>query len=276
MSADDTRPDASISPSDVPTGRDSVHVALVSGGMDSTVAAAVTQSTVPKLDLLAYLDTGTGLDANREYVEDLADALDVQLWTLRTHESYPEKVRENGYPGPSRHGIMYTSLKERQLGKLATVTGGKELVLWTGVRSLESDRRMANVEGVQDARRWTWAAPIHDWSKQDCRNYLDAHDLPENDLWNTLGRSGDCFCGCFGNREELLDLEAEGHAEHANWLRNLETEPDDETALWAWGSLSENERRAERVDEDQMSLCSSCGPAYPSQQDDGTNGGSGE
>ena len=84
----------------VPTGRDTVHVALVSGGMDSTVAASVAVDTAPKIDLLAYLDTGTGLRENREYLEELADTLNVQLWTLRTHEQYAERVKENGFPGP--------------------------------------------------------------------------------------------------------------------------------------------------------------------------------
>lgn len=273
MNKPDTQPESTIDLEDVPTGRDTVHVALVSGGMDSTVAAAVAADTAPKLDLLAYLDTGTGLDENRAYVEDLADALGLQLWTLRTHEQYEEKVRENGFPGPSRHGMMYNFLKERQIGKLATVTGGKDLVLWTGVRSDESARRMKNAEGVQADRRWTWVAPIHDWSKDDCRAFLAERDLPENDLWNTLGRSGDCFCGCFGSPEEKLDLRAAGCEGHAEWIESLEdaVETGDETERWAWGALSTVDRRAERVDDSQMTLCSTCEVSYPT-----TDGGDDE
>jgi len=51
--------------------------------MDSAVAAHVSVRWGPA-DLLVYLDTGTGLDANREYVEEFADAVGAQLWTLRT------------------------------------------------------------------------------------------------------------------------------------------------------------------------------------------------
>jgi Asparagine synthase. len=75
-----------------------VRVAMVSGGMDSTVAARVATQQ-EEIDLLAYLDTGTGLDENREYVETLADHLGLQLWTLRTHEQYEDRVKENGFPG---------------------------------------------------------------------------------------------------------------------------------------------------------------------------------
>jgi len=52
------------------------------------------------------------------------------------------------------------------------------------VRRQESERRMANVTPEQDGPRWTWHAPIHDWSKQDCREYVDRFDLPQNDLWD--------------------------------------------------------------------------------------------
>jgi len=86
---------------------------------------------------------------------------------------------------------MYRKLKERQIGRLATLSGGRgntsDLHLWTGVRRQESERRMANVTPEQDGPRWTWHAPIHDWSKQDCREYVDRFDLPQNDLWDDLG-----------------------------------------------------------------------------------------
>ncbi len=264
MSGD--KSNAAVERDEYPTGRDTFNVALVSGGMDSTVAAAVAAEEV-NLDIMAYLATGTGVTENEEYTRELARDLGVQPWTLGTHESYEETVKEHGFPGPSRHGMMYIKLKERQIQKLAKLAGDRELVLWTGVRSDESQRRMKNVEGVQEGRRWTWVAPIHDWTKEDCREFLDERDLPENDLWDTLGRSGDCFCGCFGSPEEKLDLEAAGEGDHADWLRNLESEVEtgDKTETWAWGALSDSEQRAETANNDdgQMTLCSTCGVTLP-------------
>jgi 3'-phosphoadenosine 5'-phosphosulfate sulfotransferase (PAPS reductase)/FAD synthetase len=243
-----------------------VNVALVSGGMDSTTACAVANERVD-LDLMAYLDTGTGLQENREYVEELADHLGLQLWTLRTHESYEDRVKENSFPGPSRHQMMYSILKERQIRTLATICNGRgnsnNLNLFSGVRSDESERRMKHVSEEQEGARWTWRAPIHDWTKQECREYVADNDLPHNDLWDTLGRSGDCFCGCFGSPEEKLDLRAAECGYHADWINNLEeqVDADDEKGRWAWGSMSDPERRAERADQDndQMLLCSTCG-----------------
>lgn len=257
------------------------HVTLVSGGMDSAVAAHVSVRWGPA-DLLVYLDTGTGLDANREYVETLADTLGVQLWTLRTHERYEDRVRSDGFPGPSRHSIMYRTLKERQIQRLATFSGGRgdpsDLHLWTGVRSSESQRRMEHVEPKGEGARWVWHAPIHDWSKQDCREYIETFDLPRNDLWTELGRSGDCFCGCFGTPEELIDLRAAGHDDHAEWLEYLEASVDldgveKERETWAWGGLTTDEQQRERVENDdaQMTLCSTCGSGMVAQTDGGNS-----
>lgn len=247
-----------------------VNVGLVSGGMDSTVAAHVADDRVD-LDMLVYLDTGTGLEENREYLETLADEIGLQLWTLRTNESYEEKVLEHGFPGPGRHSIMYRSLKERQLDKLSTICNGNgtsaNLHLWTGVRSSESERRMAHVDPVKEARRWTWHAPIHDWTKQQCRDYINEHGLPENPIWESINRSGDCFCGAFGNPCEKIDLRARGYESHADWINDLEgavekaLDVPDERVIWGWGALSGVEQRAvaAELDPAQMPLCSGCG-----------------
>jgi len=91
--------------------------------------------------------------------------------------------------------------------------------------------------------------------------YIDEKDLPINDLWETLGRSADCWCGCYGNPEELIDAEACELDDVVNHLRNLESEVDceDEKGIWAHGGLSNVEKRAERVDDENMSLCAHCG-----------------
>jgi len=247
------------------------HVALCSGGRDSVVAAHVAVRWGPA-DLLVYLDTGTGADENRAFIQDVADHLGVQLWTLRTHEQYDNAVREHGFPGASRHNIMYRKLKERQISKLATVAGD-ELHCWTGVRAQESERRMRTVEpeGQPANERWYWHAPLHDWSDAERDAYLRRFDLPESPLWDTLGRSADCWCGCFGSPEELIDAEAVGLDDVVDPLRNLETEldRDDERDRWAWSGMSDSEQRAARNDSDaQLSLCSACGVPDPNEVDE--------
>lgn len=245
--------------------RDEQHIALVSGGMDSTVAADIAIRYTPA-DLLVYLDTGTGLEKNRRYVERLASWMDTQLWTLRTHESYQEAVLKHGFPGKSRHGIMYRKLKERQLQQLSYRLEG-ELHLWTGVRRLESEPRMRYVEpeAEHSGGKWVWHAPIANWTKERCRDHIRRNEIPCSPLWDSLGRSGDCYCGCFGSPEEKLDTIAAGERGRVAWLEALEELSDqgNERDSWAWGAMSDAEKRAERVGEDQLTLCSSCGIPEP-------------
>jgi len=253
---------------------DGTHVALCSGGRESTVATHVAVRWGP-CDIIAYLDTGTGAEANKRFVERVADAFGATLLTIRTPEDYTELVEEHGFPGPSQHAKMYTALKERQIGRLATLTNGhgngSDLHLWTGVRLRESRNRMAHVERVQQRDRWTWVAPIHDWTEQEVRRYHERLRLPTNHLWSTLGRSGDCFCGAFGSPEELIDAEAAGCERLVEQLSDLENslDRDDERGRWAWGGMTPVEQRAERVDDEQMLLCSDCGPDLPTATDGG-------
>jgi 3'-phosphoadenosine 5'-phosphosulfate sulfotransferase (PAPS reductase)/FAD synthetase len=211
-------------------------------------------------DVVVYLDTKTGILENREYVEEVCDTFGWQLWTLRTHEDFESWVQEHGFPGAGHHFMAYNKLKDRQLQKLATIAE-QPLNLYAGYRRLESERRMKTVEPKQEYDRWTVYAPIHDFSKQDCVDYIEEHAIPRNDLWDTLGRSGDCFCGCYGTREELLDLRAAECEQHAEWIEELEetVDRDDERCKWAWSSMSDVKKRAERVDDNQMNLCSDCG-----------------
>lgn len=243
------------------------HVALSSGGMDSAVAAHVAVRWGPA-DILVYLDTTTGTDANRRYLERLADHLGVQLWTLRTHKPYDAWVRDwEQFPGDGMHHVAYRRLKEPQLDKLYSVAE-TPLHLWTGIRAFESGDRMATaapIEGDNRRAERYWHNPIHDWTKQECRRYVDRFSLPKNYLWWSLGRSGDCYCGCYGTPEEIIDLYAAGCDRAADRLEALEAEivRDDERGRWAWSGMSHVDQRAERVDSDQMLLCSTCGVDEP-------------
>jgi len=96
--------------------------------------------------------------------------------------------------------------------------------------------------------------------------------LPHNPVNEKIGRSGDCYCGAYANREtELLELQAE-YPDHYEWLMDLEQEvqeeigTDQDYCYWGFGKMSEKELRAKIAENDsrQMMLCSSCDvPDYP-------------
>lgn len=238
---------------------------LLSGGKDSVVATHVTMRAatlhMQKVPIVVYLDTGTGLEEQRDYVERVCDRFGWQLWTLRTHEDYEDLVREHGFPGPGQHGTMYNRLKRRQLERLAARV--KDAHYYTGVRASESLNRMENMGRVQEEGegKWTWHAPIYGWEDKQVWEYIERHDIPRNPQWSTGGRAADCFCGAYASREELIGLMAD-YPKKAEWIEGLEEEldRDDKKGLWGWGGSDETALRAAMAEKDeaQMTLCSTC------------------
>jgi len=256
--------------------------ALFSGGDDSVVSTHYATENYD-IDYVVYLDTNTGLPANKEHVKEVCDNYGWDLliaqspMTLKEFALGSESRQALGFPGPGVHSWAYQYFKERQLAAIATHTDNKPNY-YTGVRSHESSRRMKNVEGErQEADRWTWVAPIHDWRDSALERYKEEHDLPNNPVAERIGRSGDCYCGAYANRDtELMELEAE-YPEHAEWIKEVEQEVQDEIGTdndycyWGFGGMTEKELRAKMAQDDmnQMSLCSHCDvPDYPQADDD--------
>lgn len=257
-----------------PAGETARHVALCSGGGDSVAATHAAMVFGPATEVV-YLDTGTGpgdgaVAANGEWVRDWCEANGWPFRRMATPVSYAEKVAENGYPGPSRHFIMYQKLKDRQLCELAADTDG-DLHCWTGIRRFESDRRMRHVQ-PEDERgdgRWYWRAPLANWTDGRVDAYRERFDLPVSPVSEAIGRSADCWCGCFGDRTELVDLAAAGFEGHADWLEALETPADVPREQQKWAGYNWDQSDWAADDDAQATLCSSCGADYPTATDHG-------
>ena len=251
--------------------------ALFSGGNDSVVSTHVAQKR-HDIDWVVYLDTNTGIDENLEHVKSVCESYEWDLGilsspvTLRQFVLGTDTRKPYGFPGPAKHSWAYNYFKERQLSELSTHLNTKPR-FFTGVRSHESQRRMKTVDGERnEADRWVWIAPIHDWRDERVNDYRDKKNLPENPVAKKIGKSGDCLCGAFSHRDDMM-VELEAHyPERAEWIKELESdakeELDDEEkySYWGFAGLSKKELRAKIAEDDmsQMSLCSSCDvPSYP-------------
>ena len=256
---------------------DATDFALYSGGNDSVCSTHVAYKEYP-IDYTVYLDTNTGIDENKEHVKEVCDKYNWDLVIAQSPLTLEEYVLGNGnrnalgFPGPGTHSWAFQAFKQQQLGFIATHINERPR-FYSGVRSDESERRMENVEGeVQEARRWTWVSPIHDWTDEDCDDYRENKDLPTNPVAERIGKSGDCFCGAYDERNStLVELEAH-YPGHAEWLEEIEEKAkaelgtDNRGSYWGFGGMSEKELRSEiaKNDESQMKLCSSCDvPDYP-------------
>lgn len=237
---------------------------LMSGGKDSVAAAlmadAAIQENYQKTPVAVYLDTTVGIPANRIYVEELCDRMGWQLWTLRTHENYDERIQQNGCPGPADHSRTYNALKGRQLSKLATISSDPVYV--TGINKHESPSRAESGKADFSQRRWH-VKPIFSWTDEQIKAYVQENAPVQNPLWGT-NYFQDCACGAMATPEELLDAAGDGFEWFVQRIREYEesAEFQDKKGTWGWGGTDKKMQRAldHENDDDQMTLCGeSCG-----------------
>lgn len=197
----------------MPTLRRSPVFALVSGGSDSTAAALVAERH-PRFAGVVHIDTGTGLAETREYVEELARS---RGWWLRTYETppsvYEELVLEHGFPGPADHGLMFRRLKERRLRDLTRDLKAElelprtaHIALVSGARAEESARRKRTVEPFNRVDARVFVAALHDRSKLEVLDLLEAAGVEPSIAAVTIHKSGECLCGAFAEPGELDEL----------------------------------------------------------------------
>lgn len=247
---------------------------LFSGGHDSTSATAIGMewAHARKLrPLVAHVNTGTGIKETREHVLALADRQGWELIELHPPRSYRSLVLEMGFPGPGFHDrLAYPRLKARcfrYLGRMAPE--GRRVMLITGIRREESERRIAHVERIQVDENETnllWAAPIWDWTKVDCNHFIAERGLPRNPVSDLLHISGECLCGAMAKPGELERIE-EWFANDVAWIRQLEDEVEAKgLRACRWGkrppAVAREQMRAFLTPNDGSfpMLCAGCSP----------------
>lgn len=242
--------------------------ALFSGGNDSLVSTHYCMEN-DITDCVVHIDTNTGIEDNQQFVIDVCDRFDWPLEIYSANMTLEEFGKKFGFPKAAAHSWAYRYFKERPLLEVARDSHKNHQEMYTGVRRDESKRRMSTIEDEKDQHTWTWYAPIADWTRQDCDEYREKHNLPENPVVKDIHRSGECYCGAFAHRdEELIELSA-NYPEHSQWL--LDTEKDvqeeigtDEDHCW-WGAEGvSSDRLQELLDEDNVvpMMCKKCGIGF--------------
>lgn len=243
-------------------------IAMWSGGYDSTV---LTYYSMEQLgcDCVLHIDTGTGIGENREYVERVCEIFGWPLEIVTPNKTLVEFAKENGFPMAAAHSWIYRYLKEHPLSSFVTDLECSKPEFYTGVRRDESDRRMRNVTAETQEHgtgRWVWKAPLADWTDEEMYEYLLEHGLPRNPVVETIGRSGECFCGAYADRfSELLTLK-EHYPNHYEWLMEIEAEvqsvigTDEDYCFWGGGGVSDEqlEQLQNADDADDMVMCVDC------------------
>lgn len=201
---------------------------LFSGGDDSL---ALTHYVMEQrnADFVIHLATNSAIPENIDYVRETCKEHGWPYAIISSPMPLDIFAYRYGFCGPSAHSLAYNAFKGRQLGYFYRQRDGG-VKLFSGVRRLESERRMKNIEAeveyadVSDGSNFSgwWLSPLYDKSDDWVEAYREKHDLRQNPVSAKIHRSGDCQCLAYGNRtEELIMIEAE-YPDFAEWLLNVE------------------------------------------------------
>lgn len=192
--------------------------ALFSGGHDSLTATHLA-SQHPGFSGVIHIDTGTGLPETRQFVIDTCRRYEWPLIIKRPPNSYESYIIQFGFPGPPAHKYMYVRLKERALEAVtrqiksdcAKNNGGvsrtAKIILISGVRSLESDRRADIMPEPFFRGSKAFLPIIADWTATDCSNYIADNGIQRSPVKDRLHMSGECFCGAYKKPTEFLEIQ---------------------------------------------------------------------
>jgi 3'-phosphoadenosine 5'-phosphosulfate sulfotransferase (PAPS reductase)/FAD synthetase len=220
---------------------------LFSGGHDSLTAVHVA-SRHPAFTAAVHINTGIGVPQTRDFVNETCGRQQWLLFEYRAKEDcgqdYVDIVREHGFPGPAQHSKMYIRLKERALRVcIKEFKAGHSrrdcVLLVSGVRFQESERRMGYKEPITKDGSKIWVNIINDWSKADCSSYIAGNNIPRSPVVDLIHKSGECLCGAFAKPGEFKEL-AFWYPEVATWIENM---PTPNGKCWGWGATAERKKR---------------------------------
>ena len=239
---------------------------LFSGGHDSLTATHIAAQH-PSFSGAVHINTGIGVPETREFVQETCKRFGWPLRIIRAKEDcgqdYRQIVLEHGFPGPAMHFRMYQRLKERAVRMLIRETKAGHsrrdtVILVSGVRSQESERRMGYVEPIQKDASRIWVAVIHDWSKSDCNHYIADKGIPRNPVVDKIHKSGECLCGAYAKPGELDELEF-WYPETAKEIRDIQEAAKRAGVHHQWGVRPPGRCKTRKTTHGAgASLCYSC------------------
>lgn len=220
----------------------SVYVWLFSGGDDSLACGKACLEVLGKIDYAIFCDTGTCIPQTKQFVIDTCEQMGVPLLigTTTEKDSYENYVQKFGFPGQNhkQHTVMYRMLKSHSLSRcissIRKKRRGYKIALLTGARFDESTRRMGTVKKIDARGSDIWINPIQNWSKTDIYHYFKSREIKRSIVAETIGRSGECNCGVFGNPQELDEINLVS-PEFVEWIRDLEKKVNQNGFAWKWG-----------------------------------------
>lgn len=225
---------------------------LFSGGNDSACSTHIAMAT-GLCDGVVSIDTTVAIEESHEHLRSVAGDFKWPLMWLTPDMSYFQFCAKFGVPGPGMHAYVYAYLKERCVRGLVRYFkkfSWDKIMLVTGVRASESERRMGHVAAIARDGAQLWVAPIINWDEQQKVVYQTEHAIRRNPVTTNLGISGECLCGAFAKPGEMGKIK-EFYPRAFSHIQNCEANAAENGKHCAWGMRPTNPPRP-------LMLCSQC------------------
>ena len=202
--------------------RDKFYV-MTSGGKDSQTVLDFVNS-VGKLEAVVHIKTNIGLSMTTNFVKDFCQSRGYPIHVIEPKPKfvYVSQALEEGFPGPSQHGIIMWYLKLKAMREFALSINPEKHCLVTGVRKYESHRRMGKyLTPIQNNGRLWFVSPYYFKSDEEVYKEFLTKNLPISPAYKKgFHTSGECLCGAFGTRKEKEEIKrVDPHlAEFIEWI----------------------------------------------------------
>lgn len=241
-------------------------VLMFSGGDDSLTTYHVAKQLGIKLDYVIHGNTRTGILDTTEFVRAKVERMGDNYLEADAGNSYLDYVLRKGFfgLGGMAHNYSYNILKNNHFK--ATVSKylrqrerNYPILFLNGARRMETERRKKTMISpfhfTEAFKNNIWVNLINEWTKEDCKGYLEDNSIRRNPVSINLCRSGECMCGTMqtkGDRAEAAYFYPGWAAE----LNNLEKEVKSRFGF-GWGENKPKQKDIRQMDLFQP-MCIGC------------------
>ena len=251
-------------------------VMMFSGGDDSLTAYHVVKALEIPVTHMLHGVTGTGIPETTDFARSIGGQSGLNYIEANAGDAYEKYILRKGFfgIGIGAHSMAYHVLKHQRFTTALSThirhrKHNRNILLLNGARWQESRNRKHQmkyqpIKHDSNVASNIWVNIINDWSKLDCRNFLEGKE--RNPVVDLLHRSAECLCGSTQSLETRKEVEF-WYPEWGKWLRGLEKRACERGFCWGWGEdlppdVKAQKARAKEIANGQLEMdlpmCQSC------------------
>lgn len=186
------------------------------------------------------------------------------------NNTYFELVRQHGFPGKTKttHNWMYRYLKDHTVAKIvSSFKQGKRrpIIIISGARKHESVRRFGTSKDITVNKGTIWVNILNEWTDSDMQEFKTDNRIDDerSPISKIMGISGECFCGCFAQKNELMELKCASRDTY-NKIVGIQKWLTENTKMkWGWedsppASWIQEQKGQLNMFSPEMLFCSTC------------------